>query len=101
MNAPRKISGTLVDPQAILRELPGALWIPRGVRVEGRGRLKREGIYIIRIHIFVQQKPAGTSRQYDQVSIAAARKPEKKELKVKNGVERAEMLFRQVGDFIE
>ena len=44
---------------------------------------------------------AGTSRQCEQVSIAAARKPEKKELKVKNGVERTEMLFRQVSDFIE
>ena len=44
---------------------------------------------------------AGTSRQYEQVSIAAARKPEKKELKVKNGVERTEMLFRQVSNFIE
>ena len=33
---------------------------------------------------------AGTSRQCEQVSTAAAPKPEKKELKVKDGVERAE-----------
>ena len=33
---------------------------------------------------------AGTSQQCEQVSIAAARKPEIKELKVENGVERVE-----------
>ena len=44
---------------------------------------------------------AGTSRQYEQVPTAAAQKPEKKKLKVKDGVERAEMLFRQVSNFIE
>ena len=43
---------------------------------------------------------AGTSRQCEQVLTAAARKPEKKPEK-KNGVERAEMLFRQVSNFIE
>ena len=37
-----------------------------------------------------RSQPAGTSRQCEQVSTAAARKSEKKKLKVKNGVERAE-----------
>ena len=37
-----------------------------------------------------RSQPAGTSRQCEQVSTAAARKPEKKKLKVKDGVERAE-----------
>ena len=44
---------------------------------------------------------AGTSWQREQVPTTTARKPEKKELKVKSGVERTEMLLRQVSDFTE
>ena len=40
--------------------------------------------------------PAGNGNR-----TAAARKPEEKKLKVKDGVERAEMLFRQLSDFTE
>ena len=58
-------------------------------------------VYIFHFAYSVGLLDAGTSRQYEQVSIAAAQKPEIKELKVKNGVERTEMLFRQVSNFIE
>ena len=44
---------------------------------------------------------AWTSQQREQVLTATEWKPEIKGLKVKNEVERAEMLFRQVSDFIE
>ena len=42
------------------------------------------------MRLTIQARIAGTSRQCEQVLTTAARKPGKKKLKVKDGVERAE-----------